>query len=153
MLREQSDNRAKRDREAIARAERLLNIGFWEFDPATSAFTWYPEARRLLGIDTRTRSSADGRIRSWRACRSEILRATSARRPLSTPSASAEDDGTEQQFEALGEIRAAGDGPSFGFIRKVYGADRGLSGSPDEDLLTELPSRRALGIRLSDIAS
>jgi diguanylate cyclase (GGDEF)-like protein len=145
----EADSRSKRDREAIARAERLLNIGFWEFDPATSAFTWHPEARRLLGIDSENALKRRRKNPIMARLQERILRATGAEAFVHSFRVS-QDDGTEQQFEALGEIRAAGDGSSFGFIRKVYGPTEDFSGSPDEDLLTELPSRRALGIRLSD---
>ncbi len=148
-VREQSDNRAKHDREAIARAERLLNIGFWEFDPATSAFTWYPEARRLLGIDTTNALKRRRKNPIMARLQERVLRAKATEAFVHSFRIS-EDNGTEQHFEALGEIRAANDGPSFGFIRKVYGAAED-EGSADEDLLTELPSRRTLGIRLSDV--
>ncbi len=147
--REESEDQAKRDRESIARAERLLNIGFWEFDPATSAFTWYPEARRLLGIEVVSAIKRRPRNPIMAHLQDRIRRATGTEAFVHAFRTVLE-DGTERHFEALGEVKAADDGSSFGFIRRVYGAANDFQGSPDEDLLTELPSRRALGVRLSD---
>jgi diguanylate cyclase (GGDEF)-like protein len=148
-VREETDGRAKRDREAMARAERLLNIGFWEFDPATSAFTWYPEARRLLGIEIENALRRRQKNPIIARLQDRIRRANGTEAFVHTFRIFS-DGGTEQHFEALGEVRSPDNGSSFGFIRKVYGPANDFAGSPDEDLLTELPSRRTLGIRLSD---
>jgi diguanylate cyclase (GGDEF)-like protein len=147
--REDTDNQARRDREAVIRAERLLNMGFWEFDPETSAFTWYPEARRLLGIESVSALKRRQRNPIMSRLQERILRANGTEAFVHTFRTVSE-DGTEQHFEALGEVRTVGDGPSFGFIRRIYSPANDFAGSPDEDLLTELPSRRALGITLSD---
>src|SRR5690606_17349192 len=55
------------------------------------------------------------------------------------------DDGTENYFEAIGEVSPAGAGPAFGFVRRVRSPADRFFASPDEDVLTELPSRRGLG--------
>ena len=107
--------RARKDR-ALEAAQRLGQIGSWEWEPAADITTWSPELYRLFGRDPGRLSpgfvehAALYAPASWECLRDAVSEALACGRPYQLALEFVRQDGSHGWMDARGEVERDGDG-------------------------------------------